>query len=83
MRTVTRSDDAETLGARLAACRHALGVSERELEELTQIPKGQLSTYEHGQVVPSLQTLTKPAENLNTSVEVLAQGLFLDKPSSS
>jgi transcriptional regulator with XRE-family HTH domain len=78
-----RNDDAKTLGARLAACRHALGVSQRELEELTGIPQSRLSKYENGHVVPSVPTLINLAERLNTSIEVLRQGLFQNGPSFS
>jgi DNA-binding XRE family transcriptional regulator len=77
---LSRGTDAETLGARLSARRHALGMSQFDLELLTGIPKARISRYENGHVVPSLPTLVILAQHLDTSIGVLAENLFLERP---
>jgi transcriptional regulator with XRE-family HTH domain len=79
MRTVNRGPDAERLGARLRDCRHAVAMSQAELEQLTGIPKARLSRYENGHVIPSVPVLTKLAYHLHSSVDELLKGLFLDR----
>lgn len=77
---LSRGTDAETLGARLSARRHALGMSQFDLELLTGIRKARISRYENGHVVPSLPTLVILAQHLDTSIGVLAENLFLERP---
>jgi transcriptional regulator with XRE-family HTH domain len=68
--------DAEVLGQRLRARRHALGLSQPNVEHATGIPKARISRYEHGRAVPSVRTLVKLADLLDVSLDALTAGLF-------
>jgi transcriptional regulator with XRE-family HTH domain len=68
--------DAEAFGQRLRARRHALALSQPDLERETGIPKARISKYEHGHAVPSVPTLVKLADQLDVSLDALTAGLF-------
>jgi transcriptional regulator with XRE-family HTH domain len=74
--SMPRGGDAETLGARLADRRRALGMSQADLQRLTGVPKARISRYEHGHVVPSLRVLVRLVDHLDTSVDALTKGIF-------
>jgi transcriptional regulator with XRE-family HTH domain len=75
---MTRGTDAEALGARLAARRRAVGMSQSNLEQLTGVPKARLSRYENGRVIPSVTTLVRIARHLGVSLDDVTRGLFDD-----
>lgn len=65
---------AEGIGCRIRKARRAAGLTQAILAEMIGLAPETISRLEHGAFVPSVPTLIKIAEALDTGLETLARG---------
>ena len=64
----------EAIGRRIKAARSELNLSQKNLQEKTNIKDSMISDFEHGKREPSLANLAKIAHALNTTIDNLYYG---------
>lgn len=69
-----RKRERPEVGWVLSEARSERGLTQRQLEVMTGIPKERISKYEHDHVVPSLSILLSLASALNIDVTMEANG---------
>lgn len=62
----SESDAARIVGARLAARRQAVGITQRELQDLAGVDVSNIGKYERGQALPNIGTLVRLAAVLGS-----------------
>jgi transcriptional regulator with XRE-family HTH domain len=65
------------IGARITLKRKQAGLSQEKLADLLGVSRGSVGNYETSGNLPSIETLIKLAEILNTSVDFILRGLDL------
>lgn len=69
-----KRNDMKSFGPRLRALRESRGLSQNELAELLQIDAMQVSRYERGLTLPSIEKAFRLARYLQVSVDELLSG---------
>ena len=70
MSNVAHTVDADEIIQALVEARHASGMTQKELSELTGIAQGDISKLEKGNANPSLRTLIRLAEGMGMHLKV-------------
>ncbi|NLI40308.1 MAG: helix-turn-helix transcriptional regulator [Caldisericales bacterium] len=63
--------DSESIGQRIRVLRQKLNYTQTQVEKATGIPQSNLSEFENGKLVPTIQTLFKIARFFGVSIAYL------------
>jgi len=73
----TRKPTDVVFGSRLRRARKSAGLSQRDLEIATGVPKARISRYENGHVLPSLPIVVRLARSCQVELGDLVSGLWV------